>query len=337
MENQAICKEVKQDVAGVKTFVFETETIFTFLPGQFITLTLPTQQGPLLRSYTLSSSPKNDNFFSITVRAVPNGKGSNWLHQYLEPGMSLTYTGAYGRFIPAEYETQKLLLLAAGSGITPHLSTLRTWRDKAVSVDAHLIFSVRSPDQIIEYYELLSLANSIKGLTLTILPEILDNQSWHGISGRLDALWLTALCRDIAERQIFTCGPTPYMQAIKKYLTDQDIGLSRYHEEAFVSPDFEVSVPATVNTETNSFSVHFAKSDIKVSTQGQESLLDLAEKAGIKVKNACRAGICGACRTFKKSGNVNMKDLGGILPNEVNQGMVLMCCSKPTSDLVLDI
>ncbi|MFT5421276.1 MAG: ferredoxin-NADP reductase [Candidatus Endobugula sp.] len=337
MNQHAVCMDIKQDVAGVKTFCFKPNENLSFSAGQFITLSLPTDKGSIQRSYTLSSSPKNNSTFSITVRKVPNGKGSHWLHQHLQPGTKIEFNGPYGRFVPDEFEQKKLLLLAAGSGITPFLSTFRGWRDRGISVDALLIFSVRNPGQIIEYQELKSLCYSIKGLSIIFMPENVEQQSWYGIRGRLDALWLPSLCRDITKREIFTCGPTPYMQTIKQYLQDTDIGLANYHEEVFLSPQQVSIVLSATEQESNKFTVYFENSDIKVSCHDQETLLDVAENAGMSIKMACRSGICGSCMTMKKSGSVDMQDLGGILPAEKNKGMILLCCSKPASDIVLDI
>ena len=337
MNQHAVCMDIKQDVEGVKTFCFKPNENLSFAAGQFITLSLPTDKGIIQRSYTLSSSPTNISTFSITVRQVPGGKGSHWLHQNMKPGSQIEYSGPHGRFIPGEFEQKKLLFLAAGSGITPFLSTLREWRDRGVSVNALLIFSVRSPDQIIEYHELKALSNSIKGLSIIFLPASTEQQSWDGIYGQLDGLWLSSLCRDITEREIFTCGPAPYMQVIKDYLENTGMGLEHYHEEAFVSPIDTPSVPVPAGQESNKFSVYFANSDIKTTCHEHETLLDVAENAGVTVKTACRSGICGSCMVMKQSGDVEMQDLGGILPAEKNKGMVLLCCSKPTSDIVLEI
>ena len=337
MNQHAVCIDIQQDVAGVKTFCFKPNENLYFSAGQFITISLPTDEGSIHRSYTLSSSPKNNCTFSITVRKVLKGIGSHWLHEHLKSGSQIEFSGPYGRFIPDEFEQKKLLLLAAGSGITPFLSTLRGWRDRGISVDALMIFSVRNPGQIIEYRELKSLCYSINGLSVIFMPENVEQQSWNGIYGRLDALWLSSLCRDIAKREVFTCGPSLYMQTIKEYLQDTGIGLANYHEEAFISPQQAPIIPLSTEQGSNKFTVYFANSDIKVSCHDQETLLDVAENAGISIKTACRSGICGNCMTMKQSGSVDMQDLGGILPTEENKGMVLLCCSKPTSDIVLDI
>ncbi len=336
MDKQATCTDIINDVEGVKTFVFESSTEFPYLSGQFITLAIPIESGDIFRSYTLSSAPTNAKIFTITVRAVNGGIGSHWLHHMLKPGMTISFSGAYGKFIPAQYDNRKLLLLAAGSGITPHISTLRHWRNQATKVNAHLIFSVRNPEQIIEQYELLSLVKQINGLTMTIIPEDITASVWHGISGQLDPLWLDSIIRDIDSREVFVCGPSAYMRAVKSYLSSKQFDLSHYHEEAFNSPpDTKQKPPLKADTPT--YQIRFHQSDINITSQGHENLLELAEKAGVKVKSACRSGICGSCRVLNKAGSVDMQDLGGILPNEVSQNMVLLCCSKPTSDLVLDI
>ena len=117
MTQHAICTAVKQNTPGVKSFFFKSNEKLLFSPGQFITLSLPTMKGCIQRSYTLSSSPENNNTFSITVRKVQDGKGSHWLHHNFQPGNQIEYSGPYGRFTPDRFEQKKLLFLeVSGSG-----------------------------------------------------------------------------------------------------------------------------------------------------------------------------------------------------------------------------
>ncbi|MCV2884602.1 iron-sulfur cluster-binding domain-containing protein [Aestuariibacter sp. AA17] len=333
-ENIFRCIQVRNDVEGMKTFVFKPAKTMRFLPGQFVSFDLPTPQGTITRSYSCSSSTCNDNI-SFSVRQVENGRGSNWLHENLNVGDELSCTGPYGFFTPDEHATDKLLFLAAGSGITPFLSVLRTWRDLAKSVDALLVFSVRSPTQIIEYAELKALAAQIPGFSFIVLPEVDPDNSWTGITGRLDGALMDVIVRDLPQRRVYTCGPKPYMDNIKQHLLDKGIGLDRFHEEAFVSPKSEK--PVEVVASGAEYRVQFEDSGIEVSADGSSTLLELAEKAGITVRSACRTGICGSCQVQKKAGDVDMNDLGGILPSDKENGMILLCCSRPKSDVVLSL
>ena len=337
MYSKAVCEGVRTDVSGVKSFYFIGGDELRFEAGQFITLKIPGEDGELLRSYTVASSPLNRGAFNITVREVPNGQGSGWLHKYLKKGDIVEFSGPHGLFTPARYETEKMLFLAAGSGITPFLSVLRSWRDRSVPVDAHLIYSVRDTGQIIEHQELIALAKNITGFKLTILPEQVDDDSWHSIQGRLDSLWLSALARDIHERRVFTCGPAPYMRAIKEYLQDTGVGLDRYHEEAFASGEPISFKELSSDHLASQFTVSFVNSEVEVQCGPDQTLLEAAESAGVQVGAACRMGICGACQTQKLEGSVEMQELGGILPAEKAAGKILLCCSRPSSDLVLEI
>src|SRR6185437_12931409 len=182
--------------------------------------------------------------------------------------------------------------------------------------------------------------------------------------------------------EVFTCGPAPYMQAVRKLLDEGGFDRSHYHEESFsfdtvsevaaqlgtahvadalhtadMKADITeaatagaehfakareaaagfapVPVTAPLETETR-FRVSFAKSHREIECGSGQHVLDAAKKAGVRLPASCTQGMCGTCKVRLVSGEVAMKHAGGIRQREIDQGMVLLCCSKPLSDLVVD-
>jgi ferredoxin len=201
--------------------------------------------------------------------------------------------------------------------------------------------------------------------------------SWPGVTGFLSLPLLKLIAPDFLDREIFTCGPAPYMKAVRDLLDEGGFDRKHYHEESFsfgvveevaaelttahvadalaTQTDFvearEEAVgfePAPIETiepivepaaepliETK-FKVNFAKSRRDIECGSGEHVLDAAKKAGVRLPSSCTQGMCGTCKVKLVSGEVSMKHAGGIRQREIDQGMVLLCCSKPLSDLVVD-
>jgi ferredoxin len=171
---------------------------------------------------------------------------------------------------------------------------------------------------------------------------------------------LKLIAPDFLDREIFTCGPAPYMQAVRNLLAEGGFDRSHYHEESFsfetisevaaqlttahVAERFAETreqatgfTPAQVPLETETtFKVSFAKSNREIECGSGQHVLDAAKKAGVRLPASCTQGMCGTCKVKLVSGEVAMKHAGGIRQREIDQGMVLLCCSKPLSDLVVD-
>ncbi|MGI5473162.1 FAD-binding oxidoreductase [Streptomyces sp. CA-132043] len=126
-----VCKHRHDVTADVRTFVFApTEPrLFRHDPGQFLTLVLDIDHRPVERCYAISSPPTRPDLVAITVKRVPDGLVSNWLHDHLTPGTTVRARGPLGRFSCARHPAPKYLFLSAGSGVTPVMSMTRTLYD----------------------------------------------------------------------------------------------------------------------------------------------------------------------------------------------------------------
>nr|WP_211238032.1 FAD-binding oxidoreductase [Derxia gummosa] len=205
----------------MKTFVFRAEPprLFRQLPGQYITLDLPIGGETVTRSYTISSSPLTPYELAVTVKRVPGGPGSNWLHDNLKPGMALGAMGPGGEFsclATGAKPDAKYLFLSAGSGITPMMSMTRTLAGLKPGSDIAFIHSARTPADLIFHDELQALARRDAGLKLGFIVESrAGDAAWAGLTGRLSIEALRLLCPDYARREVYVCGPAPYMKAAR--------------------------------------------------------------------------------------------------------------------------
>ncbi|AUT62208.1 hybrid-cluster NAD(P)-dependent oxidoreductase [Paraburkholderia sp. PGU19] len=352
VEETLVCCQVRQETHDVKSFFFRSPEgrAFVFEPGQFITLELEIDGETINRCYTISSSPTRPHTISITVKRVPGGKVSNWLHDNLQAGARVRVLGPAGEFTCARHPARKYLFLSAGSGITPLMSMSRAHHELSEDRDIVFVHSARTPDDIIFSRELdLIASNQVNFRTSFVCERVGSRTNWPGVTGFLTLPLLKLIAPDFMEREIFTCGPAPYMQAVRNLLDEAGFDRKQYHEESFsfetlIENEPEVAAEVLEAEEkangaangTQMFSVSFSRSNRSIECGSSQHVLDAARQAGVRLAASCTQGMCGTCKVKLVSGQVEMKHNGGIRQREIDQGMVLLCCSKPLSDLVVD-
>lgn len=340
-EEALLCTHVRAETHDVKSFFFRSPAghAFAFTPGQFLTLELDIGGTRLNRCYTISSPPTQPHTLSITVKRVPGGPVSNWLHDHLSAGMAVRTLGPAGVFSNALHPAERYLFLSAGSGITPLMSMARTHRDLCDDRDIVFVHNARTPDDIIFERELDLLASNLSRFRAHFVCEQLGRRpSWHGLTGRLSLPALALMAPDFLERTVFTCGPAPYMRAAREMLAQAGLNMSRYHEESF-SFDEQATAPAPEPRATStgsSYTVRFERSQRSLGCAADQTVLDAARAAGLRLPSSCTQGMCGTCKVRLLSGEVDMRHQGGIRQREIDQGMVLLCCSRPLSDLIIE-
>lgn len=344
-DNILVCQRVRQETADVKTFVFAPRTPhrFSYLPGQFLTFELEIGGETIYRSYTISSAPSRPYTVSITVKRVPGGPVSNWLHDTLKPGDEVKAAGPMGEFTAFPQPAAKLLLLSGGSGITPSLSMVRSLYDLGMVRDVVFVHSARTPADIICRAELQEYARTVPNFRFVAVCEAdAPGEAWGGFRGRLSLSVLSNAVPDLLEREVYTCGPAPYMAAVRGILDEAGFDRAHYHEESFdfatmmAAEGHPVEEVAPTAAAVETFTVEFTRIRKTITCDSNTTVLEAARQAGIRLASSCARGICGTCKSKKISGEVDMQHGGGIRQKEIDQGMVLLCCSKPRSDLVVE-
>ncbi len=350
-----VCTAVTDVTHDVKNFVFEPEgeQVFDFEAGQFLTLMLDIGGYPVNRCYTISSPPTRPHRIAITVKRVMGGTVSNWVHDNVVPGSKVTALAPLGAFTLAKQPAEKYLFLSAGSGITPLMSMLRTIYDLGSHADVVFLHSARTPSDIVFRNELAAIESLMPNLRVVhVCENDYPSERWGGMRGRLSPAMLQTVVPDLHERVTLNCGPVPYMDAVRRILGELDYDLDNYHEESFAFDDpaqpgatpppegvdyDDIAVaPPPAAADGVTYAVEFVKSGRTVTCRADENVLDAALAAGVRLPSSCSQGMCGTCKLSKLSGEVEMNHNGGIRPREVSAGKILVCCSKPLSNLSLD-
>ncbi|WP_318436772.1 hybrid-cluster NAD(P)-dependent oxidoreductase [Photobacterium leiognathi] len=324
---QLTCVEREDIAQDFTTFWLEShqdnQALPTYLPGQHLPIQLEVNGEYISRRYTLSSSPSRPGRYAISVKRVDDGRVSNWLHEHFQVGDTLVADSPSGDFHLGVH-TDKLLLLSAGSGVTPMLSMLRYLSDNDRVRDVVFYHQCRTEADIPCLEELHALEEKHPSLDLRIVLSQ-PKRDWQGESGRLSIGHL-AMMSDLDKRQVFVCGPDAFMASAKKLLLNMGMSASRYHQEAF---------GPVRHAQQEKKAVELSIDGQVFQGNNQATLLEQAENACIAMDYSCRAGFCGACKVTLVSGDVEQPDVPALSQQDREQGKVLACCCVPKNDLTI--
>ncbi len=336
------CVTRNPEAPNVVTFSFQSPSgaLFNHDPGQFITLELPVPGGPLHRTYTISSSPSRPTALTLTVKAQDTSIGTRWMFDNLHPGMRLRAIGPAGKFSLVNHPAEKYLMISAGSGITPMVA-MTTWMyDSGRQPDIVFINCARRPSEIILRDRMELMATRISGLDLKWVVEEADPyRPWTGYKGFFNQIMLGLMAQDYLEREVFCCGPEPFMQAVRDALEGLGYDMSRYHQESFGgTPAAAEAVPEDVFPDSESEAeIEFALSGVSAKCAETDTILAAARSAGLAIPSGCSMGICGTCKVRKTGGEVHMVHNGGITDDDIDEGYILACCSKPLGRVTVEL
>jgi 3-ketosteroid 9alpha-monooxygenase subunit B len=287
---------------------------FAYRPGQFLTVRIPHERdGSMARCYSMSSSPYAGDLPTITVKRTAGGHASNWLADHARAGFVLDTLPPAGTFCPGSLEGD-FLLFAAGSGITPVISILKSalaaGRGRVV-----LIYANRDERSVIFSSELRRLAESGRLLVIHWLDSL---------HGGPTAAGLAALARPYTAAEAFACGPDPYLAVVRQALSQ--LGVKAVHVERFLSlaeNPFEATEAAGGVAATLQVSLDGTTRQVPWPTGAR--MLDVLIDEGLDAPYSCREGICGACACQLTGGEVEMAHNEVLEAEDLAEGYILAC------------
>jgi ferredoxin-NADP reductase len=328
--------QTEQQTHDSKTLRFHVpkERRFRAKPGQFMTFQWTIDGRRVTRSYTISSSPIHEDYVEITPKRMKNGCASVFLNEHAKPSLIVEASGPYGRFYFDEQLHKSIVLIAAGSGITPMISMLRYIDDLKLTTPVTLLYCVRTSADIIFQNELDRLRSSLPNFKYEVClsrPEPI----WKGHSGRLSEEFVSQHLIDPGSPTFFLCGPRGFMENARQILSALGVNQERILQESFgeSKPSAESRPQESSAVETVVF-LHSAK---VCQASSESTLLDLAEQNGVQIPYGCRQGQCGTCATRVLSGTVRMDVEIGLTSEQKNAGYVLPCVSRPEGTVVLAV
>lgn len=345
-----LCKlrvaRIDRETADVKTFRLVAchggPIPFSYLPGQFLTLTLPTGDKAIRRSYTISSSPTQGYYCEITVKREERGEGSRYLHDAVKEGSTLEVQAPSGRFIFTGKDADSVVLIAGGVGITPMMSITRALTDMCWQGEIYFIVACREPGNFIFESELRKLQERHANLHLfAAMSRIKQDVSGYK-SGRLSKERLTEWVPAIASKRIHICGAPPMMDATRQMLAELGVPPDMIHTENFGSLQkprirraAQEQASATVEPQTAA-TVSFRTSGCSAQCLPDETILEAGERVGVSIDNSCRVGMCGLCKVKLLSGRASMAVEDGLDPDDKAEGMILACQARATGDVAVE-
>lgn len=321
-------RELRGEVVEVRKETDDTATLMIrpgwgfsgdYQPGQYVGIGLSIDGKWHWRSYSLTSVPQRDKkLISITVKATPEGFLSTHLVNGVKGGTVVRLASPKGDFRLPDPPPAKLLLITAGSGVTPVMAMLRSVQQRGHASDIVHLHSAPSAADVIFHDELKQLETDRDAYRLHL--QFTDEQ------GHLDFTALDGIVEDWKERPTWACGPPAMLDTLEKIWTDAGVPDGQLHMERFVI--------ARTDKGGEGGTVTFALSDKTIEVDGATSLLEAGEKVGIQMPFGCRMGICQTCVLPLESGNVRDFRSG----KEHGEGdRIQTCVSAASGDCTINI
>ncbi len=293
----------------------ELAGVFSYRPGQFVTVRIPQGRGgSVARCYSLSSSPHAGDPPTITVKRIDGGHASNWIADNVRPGDVLDVLPPAGTFCPPSLAGD-FLLFAGGSGITPVISILKSALAEGRG-RITLIYANRDERSVIFPAELRRLAGN-----RLLVVHWLDS-----LHGPPTAAGLAALARPYAGAEAFICGPDPYLAVVRQALGQLGVPAKSVHVERFLSlaeNPFESTEPTGGMAAT--LAVCLDGQTRQVPWPAGTRMLDVLIDQGLDPPFSCREGICGACACQLTGGEVEMAHNEVLEAEDLADGYILAC------------
>jgi len=315
---------------------------FTFQPGQYLTLRTHLGGEELRRSYSICSG-LDDGELRVAIKRVNEGRFSAWAHGALQAGAMLDVMPPQGRFgvAPAPDAARTMLGVAAGSGITPILSILKSVLTREPRSRFVLLYGSRATSRIIFREQIEELKDRFMGRLSVVHVLSREQQDVPVLNGRLDGDKVRRLLRGLAAvpdiDHAFLCGPDSLIDEVQAALLGAGLAQGRIHSERFSSG---TPAPRSAEPRTAADAPHAVATVIAdgvrtaVDVGVGETVLEAALRAGLDLPYSCQGGMCSTCRARVTDGSVQMDVNYALEPWETAAGYVLTCQARPTADQV---
>jgi ring-1,2-phenylacetyl-CoA epoxidase subunit PaaE len=345
-------KDIIKETDDALTIVFDKpDNTISYKPGQFLTLIISIDGEKLRRSYSLCSAPGIDKDLAVTVKKVVNGRVSNYLSDILKKGDMIEVMQPMGNFTiePVSHNKRDLVLIGAGSGITPLISILKSILAIEPLSKVYLIYGSRNENSII-YRDQLKVLEKVYADRLNIVHVL--SQPLGKITspvGRLNRSEIIKVLESFpgisfTSAEYFLCGPDGMMDEALKALQILKVPSEKIFKESFVGPGTHEAAGEVVETAVDNeikarqVTILYQGTEYKIIVPPDKTILQTALDQNIDLPYSCQSGMCTACMGKCVGGKIKMDESDGLSDKEINQGFVLLCVGHPlTSNVVIEI
>lgn len=313
----------------------ELKDTFKFKAGQYITLKTHIDGTEVRRDYSICSSPKS-GILKVAVKAVANGHFSSFANSKLNVGDVIEVAPPNGRFVfePNESNQRSIAAFAAGSGITPIMSILKSTLESEPKSDFVLVYGNKSPKETIFLDELLHLQSEYnERLKLHFVYS--QSQEDKALFGRIETSTINFLLKnDYAGTQFdrfYLCGPEPMIHTVKEVLLGSGIDAAQILFELFTIKTPENKLDDTIVDGKTKVTVLLDDEETTFVMDAKKSVLEAALAENLDAPYSCQGGICSSCLARLTEGEVTMRQNNILTDGELEEGLILTCQAHPTT------
>lgn len=324
----------------IRTFVFEKTDggKLDYQAGQFLTFLIDMHGHEVRRSYSMSSAPDVDAYPSITVKRIPNGEISRFWIDFVHEGDIFTALPPAGRFTleKSSGEPRDIVLIGAGSGITPLFSILKHVLSSEPDDKVTLIYANRNESSTLFMEQIAIWEKRFPERLRVIHIHSQPSDRWNGIRGRinntrLEQMISKSLFYAPENARFFICGPFELMRSAEITLHYMGFGKDQIRRENFVirnpPPMTRVELPHYI-------SLIFKNKNYNLYVPEDKTILQAALEAGIHLPYSCKGGSCATCAGICTTGSVYMTINDVLTDGDLAQGWILTCTAYPEDDQV---
>ena len=332
-------QEVKQETASAVSILFNIpphlKSEFNFIAGQYITIQQEIRGEEVRRAYSICSTPQSGEL-RVAIKAVEKGVFSIYANSHFKVGDEIEISIPEGRFLLNPETNKNYIAFAAGSGITPILSMVKSVLENEPTSNFTLIYGNKSVADTIFYTQLNALKESFSDRFK--LHYILSRENVKNIlRGRIDENVTNYFVKNMYKETIFDaaflCGPEEMIQEVSKTLKNNKISKENIHFELFiVSVDEEAT--AAIKEGTTEITVLLDDEETTFTMQQTDSILAASLRNDLDAPYSCQGGVCSSCLGKVTEGKAVMVKNSILTDSEVEEGLILTCQAYPTTSKI---
>lgn len=317
-----------------------TSESMDFKAGQYLTLKFNLDGEEYRRDYSIFSSPESGEL-GIGVKRVEGGKISNYINDQLKAGDIVNVTKPQGRFCLPEEPDEEYVLMACGSGITPVLSLLQKAVSLPTTKKVQLLYANKSQEDTMFHEQIIALADQYSdklNVTFFYSRSYTESDAGNNVTfreGRMHENFVQTMIESGVfhrKAQFFICGPEDLTRRMETFLKRSLVAENHIHHELFTALKVEA---ATNTSSTADIEINLYGEAYKFSMDKGHYILENGLSKDIDIPFSCQGGVCTSCMCRVTSGEVDMQENFTLTDEEMDEGYILTCISKPVSDNVV--
>jgi ring-1,2-phenylacetyl-CoA epoxidase subunit PaaE len=336
-------KDIQKETNKAVTISFNlTDNLkdaYIFKAGQYITLKTEIEGKEIRRDYSLCSSPKSGEL-KIAVKEVENGAFSKFANNTLKIGAVLEVATPNGRFIlePNNSNSRTIVAFAAGSGITPIMSIVKTILEEEPQSNFILVYGNKTPKDTIFYNEILALQNKYQNrLYVQFIFSQTDQE--NGLFGRIEKSTVNYILKNKFKGSVvdafYLCGPEAMINTVSETLIENSIDKSVIHFELFTVSTPTESTALQVGDGNTTITILVDDEKTTFTMSQKKTILEAALDENIDAPYSCQGGICSSCVARLIEGEATMRQNNILTDSELAEGLILTCQAQPTTPTII--